>query len=172
LHSTKAPRQRTLIRKTSLLHKTDPTARRSGFADDPGVSHQFSVIRSLLITDYCFLSPGWRLRAACGFTATRGARIDLLFTMSDNLRASGRPSTRRTLAESALIDFFTNEPFTDNRRSSSLAPPTEAAFCAAKVGGARRDRTDDLLLAKQALSQLSYGPRASRLSTQSTVRLR
>ena len=28
----------------------------------------------------------------------------------------------------------------------------------AKAGGARRDRTDDLLLAKQALSQLSYGP--------------
>ena len=27
-------------------------------------------------------------------------------------------------------------------------------------GGARRDRTDDLLLAKQALSQLSYGPGA------------
>jgi hypothetical protein len=29
---------------------------------------------------------------------------------------------------------------------------------APKNGGARRDRTDDLLLAKQALSQLSYGP--------------
>ena len=28
------------------------------------------------------------------------------------------------------------------------------------AGGARRDRTDDLLLAKQALSQLSYGPAA------------
>jgi hypothetical protein len=27
-----------------------------------------------------------------------------------------------------------------------------------RPGGARRDRTDDLLLAKQALSQLSYGP--------------
>ena len=27
-----------------------------------------------------------------------------------------------------------------------------------KFGGARRDRTDDILLAKQALSQLSYGP--------------
>jgi hypothetical protein len=26
------------------------------------------------------------------------------------------------------------------------------------TGGASRDRTDDLLLAKQALSQLSYGP--------------
>ena len=27
-----------------------------------------------------------------------------------------------------------------------------------RLGGARRDRTDDILLAKQALSQLSYGP--------------
>jgi hypothetical protein len=35
--------------------------------------------------------------------------------------------------------------------------PTEAAL-AAKVGGARRDRTADLLHAMQALSQLSYGP--------------
>jgi hypothetical protein len=33
-----------------------------------------------------------------------------------------------------------------------------ARAVARKVGGARRDRTDDLLLAKQALSQLSYGP--------------
>jgi hypothetical protein len=31
------------------------------------------------------------------------------------------------------------------------------------TGGARRDRTDDLLLAKQALSQLSYGPRSRSL---------
>jgi hypothetical protein len=30
-----------------------------------------------------------------------------------------------------------------------------------KAGGARRNRTDDLLLAKQALSQLSYGPLCS-----------
>jgi hypothetical protein len=30
--------------------------------------------------------------------------------------------------------------------------------CAAQAGGARRDRTDDLMLAKHALSQLSYGP--------------
>ena len=29
---------------------------------------------------------------------------------------------------------------------------------AAKDGGADRDRTDDLMLAKHALSQLSYGP--------------
>ncbi len=30
-----------------------------------------------------------------------------------------------------------------------------------KNGGARRDRTDDLMLAKHALSQLSYGPKGS-----------
>ena len=33
-----------------------------------------------------------------------------------------------------------------------------------KSGGARRDRTDDLLLAKQALSQLSYGPDRDQVS--------
>ena len=38
-----------------------------------------------------------------------------------------------------------------------------AAFVAAraKAGGARRDRTDDLMLAKHALYQLSYGPLGS-----------
>ncbi len=30
-------------------------------------------------------------------------------------------------------------------------------------GGARRDRTDDLMLAKHALSQLSYGPEPNEL---------
>ena len=32
-----------------------------------------------------------------------------------------------------------------------------------KSGGARRDRTADLLRARQALSQLSYGPYLTRL---------
>jgi hypothetical protein len=36
---------RTLIRKTSLLHKIDPTALRSSFADGSGISHQMPVIR-------------------------------------------------------------------------------------------------------------------------------
>jgi hypothetical protein len=39
------------------------------------------------------------------------------------------------------------------RQSCSSGPTASQA-----TGGARRDRTDDLLLAKQALSQLSYGP--------------
>ena len=40
------------------------------------------------------------------------------------------------------------------RRAEGALP----ARCATKSGGARRDRTADILLAKQALSQLSYGP--------------
>ena len=40
-----------------------------------------------------------------------------------------------------------------------LAKTPEMPICWAVVnGGARRDRTDDLLHAMQALSQLSYGP--------------
>ena len=38
------------------------------------------------------------------------------------------------------------------------APATALLASRAKRGGARRDRTDDLMLAKHALSQLSYGP--------------
>ena len=34
----------------------------------------------------------------------------------------------------------------------------DRAGCCFEDGGARRDRTDDLMLAKHALSQLSYGP--------------
>src|ERR1700742_1518867 len=38
--------------------------------------------------------------------------------------------------------------------------PVSRALCRSSIpsGGARRDRTDDLMLAKHALSQLSYGP--------------
>jgi hypothetical protein len=38
----------------------------------------------------------------------------------------------------------------------NLRPPALAAVC--RRGGGDRDRTDDLMLAKHALSQLSYAP--------------
>jgi hypothetical protein len=44
------------------------------------------------------------------------------------------------------------------RRRLAKSRPEGAAFMTAKIGGARRDRTADLLHAMQALSQLSYGP--------------
>ena len=48
------------------------------------------------------------------------------------------------------------------KNSFRRAAPREAARAGA--GGARRNRTDDLLLAKQALSQLSYGPVQERMA--------
>ena len=45
---------------------------------------------------------------------------------------------------------------------NSAVCPDETWLCQPRYdpppGGARRDRTDDLMLAKHALSQLSYGP--------------
>ena len=81
-------------------------------------------------------------------------RIDLLFTMSDNLHRviEDRRDTNSDAWTSACSTGL---------REAKAGSPTEAAL-AAKVGGARRDRTDDLLLAKQALSQLSYGPGCER----------
>ena len=40
----------------------------------------------------------------------------------------------------------------------SQGRPASRSAKGAKAGGARRDRTDDLMLAKHALYQLSYGP--------------
>ena len=37
------------------------------------------------------------------------------------------------------------------------------------AGGARRDRTDDLMLAKHALSQLSYGPKPGRIAVRGGI---
>jgi hypothetical protein len=57
-------------------------------------------------------------------------------------------------SERNLFLFNTNASATPRMRPTlrreSLTP--------SKNGGARRDRTDDLMLAKHALSQLSYGP--------------
>ena len=43
-------------------------------------------------------------------------------------------------------------------RARTPRPNSFPSGTAASPGGAERDRTDDLLLAKQALSQLSYSP--------------
>ena len=53
-----------------------------------------------------------------------------------------------------LYDFKDRQPL-DARDGEALVTPDKTH---ATVGGARRDRTDDLKLAKLALSQLSYGP--------------
>src|SRR3972149_12177691 len=84
--------------------------------------------------------------------ATTFARNDLLFTMSDNTRMHERPGGAYACANS-----FSDEPVAHSRTSMEMESSQADRITA---GGARRDRTDDLLLAKQALSQLSYGPKS------------
>ena len=76
-------------------------------------------------------------------------QVDLFFTMSDSKRSSGLMETlmsERRMYERAIFSDVLIAPVPLDVRSTF------------KFGGARRNRTDDLLLAKQALSQLSYGP--------------
>jgi hypothetical protein len=62
-----------------------------------------------------------------------GTRTNLLFTMSTE-QAEGRS------------------------RPQTFLQANDELFHSTGIGGAGRDRTDDPLLAKQVLSQLSYGP--------------
>jgi hypothetical protein len=85
---------RAMIRKTSLLHKIGPTARRSGFAD---MSIAAASKPARLSSPACFTAGNtWRRRAAHILSPRmaqehmRSARIDLLFTMSDNTRTAAR----------------------------------------------------------------------------------
>ena len=66
-------------------------------------------------------------------------RTNLLFTMSKQNRRRARSSPQTFL------------------RMTFSSPPLNTLL-PGRSGGAGRDRTDDILLAKQALSQLSYGP--------------
>ena len=102
---------------------------------------------------------------------------DLLFTMSDNTHRSEPHGRTHQANASVRIDAFgraapppMQRRERRRRRSAHTLTRCDQSFDAATLqrgrsdqngrrsGGARRDRTDDLLLAKQALSQLSYGP--------------
>ena len=75
------------------------------------------------------------------------ARTPGISPLHDVKKSAGSPVRR---AETVLLP------------SSMDAAPAAGTFSAARrkrrIGGARRDRTDDLKLAKLPLSQLSYGP--------------
>jgi hypothetical protein len=76
----------------------------------------------------------WLLALNRTLSSTKSDRMHFLFTMTDSTRF--RPRRKR-------------ETFEGRSKLSAGDQPS---------GGARRDRTDDLMLAKHALSQLSYGP--------------
>jgi hypothetical protein len=72
--------------------------------------------------------------------------------------------------QTPFIRVFENYKTSQCQRSRQVSPSPPANRCRIRLslvtatrqpsddGGARRDRTDDLMLAKHALSQLSYGP--------------
>ena len=72
--------------------------------------------------------------------------------MSDNMLPGGEPQRGKTF-------FNMDETFATRSFFKKRALRSEPGWHRQQTGGARRDRTDGLLLAKQALSQLSYGPR-------------
>ena len=76
-------------------------------------------------------------------------------------------TTPRKPRQRSVLSFIHNvkdrPPMTEDGRQRtdthiSVFCPLSSALCLLVVGGADRGRTGDLLLAKQALSQLSYGP--------------
>ena len=100
------------------------------------------------------------------------------FTKTPTPQARSPLNARRPSASRNSLRYRTARPVLDppssgkrsklskrgSRKSSASSPPN--------LGGARRDRTDDLMLAKHALSQLSYGPERGVGNRQSARRVR
>jgi hypothetical protein len=76
-----------------------------------------------------------------------------LFTMSKYRVVETKVSTQPNFALISRRIFCNLVGIGDHRTYQFISIQKDQ-----KYGGARRDRTDDILLAKQALSQLSYGP--------------
>ncbi len=137
----------TLIRKTSLQDRTDDPLRSGKRADKHPVSHSREACSREPTTEM-WECVSWRLicQRHPGHPDTRN---DLLFTMSDITHSTHAPRASSQVHHATKYEL-----------NVSLGRPCQDPN---PTGGARRDRTDDLLLAKQALSQLSYGPRSRSL---------
>ena len=152
---------RTLIRKTSLL-RIVPTA--CGQAADIARS-QFALARQFAGR----ANSHWRAD-----TPTPRSRHLAIFiaVQRDHVSMLGDCVSVVTLRHDRISErsfLFTMSDIT--RPQEAWRPRDGCGKCSLRTshvslkqrikprsGGARRDRTDDLLLAKQALSQLSYGP--------------
>ena len=88
------------------------------------------------------------------------ARSQLPVDFRSPLRPSSPPDAKAFTICPSYLDlysyFFTLSQFVKERNSKALRLRARPGIC---YGGGERDRTDDPLLAKQVLSQLSYTPR-------------
>ena len=83
----------------------------------------------------------------------RDIRSILLFTMY-----SEQANTLRASANFCFPSGISREGLNRKDQHGATSPPIPEPFGDRKTGGAGRDRTDDLKLAKLPLSQLSYAP--------------
>jgi hypothetical protein len=101
-----------------------------------------------------------RTPAPCG--TEPDDRTHSLFTMSNNWLAeqAKAPAEPRSAANSYGRTIRKTRRDRGSMIGTAPAPSLASGEPAriGRAGGARRDRTDDLMLAKHALSQLSYGP--------------
>lgn len=87
------------------------------------------------------------------------ANSSTIYSNKDSRRSLALASTTRSMRQSSQT-LATSHVFKEQDRPSA-SPINTCVRCHSTVpapGGASRDRTDDPLLAKQVLSQLSYGP--------------
>ena len=83
-------------------------------------------------------------------------------TLFPSMKDAGRPAIPRPHAgKPAMVEADAIEPpgrAAANQTTSSVPGHTQALRRQERHGGGGRNRTDDLMLAKHALSQLSYAP--------------
>ena len=101
----------------------------------------------------CNHNPAPTPRSSCGVDALCFFRI-----VKDRNSLGSKTKRQRTLRCARVWFRGPPTPLRGYVGQPSLLWLASRSCEAAKAGGGERDRTDDLLLAKQALSQLSYTP--------------
>ncbi len=110
--------------------------------------------------------PNFCSARAAQKSSTRIQTHQNLFTLTKNIAAPQQPSweqtsnprARRPLQERRRRSIETDFPCKYRNPVTNNCPRSDQWSVVSILGGGGRDRTDDLLLAKQALYQLSYAP--------------
>ena len=111
-----------------------------------------------LSTDYMLTIKSFKRSLARVFSRSKGIRKTCPTTLlSFECKCT---NYKYTELNSAICAYSTFQIFKElqQRRRAVTNSEYVAVLTIFWIGGARRDRTDDPLLAKQVLSQLSYGP--------------
>ena len=108
---------------------------------------------------------------------TQGLLINFSACIEPLVRRGNRAITTQSPHQQLHFTVLLKNFVQSTKPSAKTHEPRSKAFAAGfarirvRDGGARRDRTADLLRARQALSQLSYGPGTSQLRQLTSTRL-